>query len=76
MNAIARKALSVAVGVALVAIPAAATGLQTIDDVRVDALVSTHWGQRSDTGYSNTGSPCFNYYTPNNYPCGCVATWR
>ena len=74
MNSIARKALSVAVGVALVAIPAAATGLQTIDDVRVDALVSTHWGQRSDTGYSNTGSPCFNYYTPNNYPCGCVAT--
>ena len=74
MNSIARKALSVAAGVALAAIPAAATGLQAIDDVRVDALVSTHWGQRSDTGYSNTGSPCFNYYTPNNYPCGCVAT--
>ena len=73
MNAIAKKVLLVAVGVALVAIPAAAAGLQTIDDVRVDALVATHWGQKTDTGYSNTGNPCFNYYTPNNYPCGCVA---
>ena len=69
-----KKALSIAVGIALVAIPAAADGLQTIDDVRVDALVETHWGQKTDTGYSNTGSPCFNYFTPNNYPCGCVAT--
>ena len=52
----------------------AAVGLQTIDDVRVDALVSSHWGQKTDTGYSNSGEPCFNYYTPNNYPCGCSAT--
>ena len=33
-------------------------GLPTIDDVRVDALVSSHWGQKTDTGYSNTGNPC------------------
>ena len=52
----------------------AAEGLQTIEDVRVDALVSSHWGQKTDTGYSNSGSPCFNYFTPNNYPCGCCAT--
>lgn len=51
-----------------------AEGLQTIEDVRVDALVETHWGQKTDTGYANTGSPCFNYLTPNNYPCGCVVT--
>ena len=49
-------------------------GLQSIDDVRVDALVLSRWGQKTDTGYSNTGNPCFNYFTPNGYPCGCVAT--
>ena len=49
-------------------------GLPTIDDIRVDVLVSSHWGQKSDTGYSNTGNPCFNYATPNHYPCGCSAT--
>lgn len=74
MSTFTKKSLSVAVGVVLAAIPAAATGLRTIDDVRVDALVATHWGQKTDTGYTNVGNPCFNYYTPNNYPCGCVAT--
>ena len=49
-------------------------GLQSIDDVRVDALVLSRWGQETDTGYSNTGNPCFNYFTPNGYTCGCVAT--
>ena len=68
-----KKTLVVAVGVVLVAASAVA-GLQGIDDVRVDSLVAAHWGQRTDTGYSNTGDPCFNYHTPNNYPCGCVAT--
>ena len=68
-----KKALFVAAGVVLVAASAAA-GLQSIDDVRVDVLIVAHWGQRTDTGYSNIGDLCFNYYTPNNYPCGCVAT--
>lgn len=68
-----KKALYAAVVVVVVATSSVA-GLQGIDDVRVDALVATHWGQRTDTGYSNAGDPCFNYYTPNNYPCGCVAT--
>ena len=49
-------------------------GLPTIDDIRVDVLVSSHWGQKTDTGYSNTGNPCFNYATPNHYPSGCSAT--
>ena len=69
-----KKVLFVAIGVVFVVASAAAAGLQGIDDVRVDALVATHWGQRTDTGYSNAGYPCFNYYTPNKYPCGCVAT--
>jgi hypothetical protein len=44
-------------------------GLNSIPDVRVDALVKSKWGQ-SDI----CGGNCFNYYTPKNYPCGCTAT--
>lgn len=40
------------------------------DDVRVDALVATKWGQKTDL----SGSKCFNLYTPKNYHSGCVAT--
>ena len=69
-----KKSLMLMVFAAAFASACVAGGLSAIEDVRVDALVSSHWGQRSDTGYSNTGSPCFNYYTPNNYPCGCSAT--
>ena len=46
-----------------------------IDDLRVDVLLTTKWGQSemfSDGG--GLQDPCFNYYTPNNYVCGCVAT--
>lgn len=52
----------------------ASNGRETIPDVRVSPLLQSYWGQKSDTGYSNTGNPCFNYYTPNNAPCGCSAT--
>ena len=41
-----------------------------IDDVRVAPLVQTHWAQSVVAG----GGRCYNYYTPNNYVCGCVAT--
>jgi len=41
----------------------------SISDVRVAPLLMSEWGQ-SDVG----GAPCYNYYTPNNYVCGCVAT--
>lgn len=46
-----------------------------IDDLRVDVLLTTKWGQ-SDISVEGGGrrDPCFNYYTPNNYVCGCVAT--
>ena len=44
-------------------------GLSSIDDVRVDPLVQSKWNQ------SNVGSKkVYNYYTPKNYVCGCVAT--
>ncbi|MCQ2391533.1 MAG: InlB B-repeat-containing protein, partial [Kiritimatiellae bacterium] len=51
-----------------------ATGLDNLSDVRVAPLLATRWSQNQDSFYSNMGSPCYNYYTPENYPCGCVAT--
>lgn len=51
-----------------------ATGQESVSDLRVAPLLETLWGQQQDSRYSNLGSPCYNYYTPNNYPCGCVAT--
>ena len=39
-------------------------------DVRVSALVETLWNQESD----KSGNNCYNYYTPSNYVCGCIAT--
>lgn len=55
-------------------------GLDEIPDVRVEPLVKSRWGQENNSMYSDRytnaplGDPCFNYYTPNNYACGCVAT--
>ncbi len=42
---------------------------ETISDVRVAPLVQARWNQ-AEAGGQNV----FNYYTPNNYVCGCVAT--
>ena len=42
----------------------------SISDVRVAPLLKTKWGQ----SYDASGKRCFNYYTPNNYLCGCTAT--
>jgi len=42
---------------------------ETVSDVRVAPLVTAIWGQRDACGYD-----CYNYYTPNKYPSGCVAT--
>lgn len=44
-------------------------GTGTINDIRVDKLVKSQWSQSS----VSSGN-CYNYYTPNNYVCGCVAT--
>lgn len=46
-----------------------AAGLSSISDVRVAPLVQSKWNQGAVGGKT-----VYNYYTPNNYPCGCVAT--
>lgn len=46
-----------------------AAGLADISDIRVAPFVLSKWGQ------GNEGTYCYNYYTPNNYVCGCVATF-
>jgi len=50
-------------------LPVEALGISGISDVRVAPLVASTWGQ------GNVGSDsCYNYYTPNHYLSGCVAT--
>ncbi len=44
-------------------------GANLISDVRVEPFVKSKWGQTTTCGKIN-----FNYYTPDNYPCGCTAT--
>ena len=44
-------------------------GQSSVSDLRVAPLVQSKWNQ-DDVG----GGHCYNYYTPNNYVCGCVAT--
>ena len=39
-------------------------------DIRVPMLVKSQWSQ----GDPDEENPCYNYYTPNHYVCGCVAT--
>ncbi len=41
----------------------------SIDDLRVDALVKSKWSQGGEGG-----SPCYNYYTPSYCVSGCMAT--
>lgn len=38
-------------------------------DIRVAPLIQSRWSQSGACG-----GYCYNYYTPNHYPCGCVAT--
>ena len=40
-----------------------------ISDIRVDPLIESTWNQGAVAGAN-----CYNYYTPFNYVCGCVAT--
>lgn len=47
-------------------------GMFEISDVRVEPFIESRWDQEGDGTVSN--NPCYNYYTPSNYPCGCVAT--
>lgn len=43
-------------------------------DLRVDSFVDSRWNQKTASAYSGTTDYCYNYYTPNHYHCGCVAT--
>ena len=47
----------------------ASQGASSISDIRVAPLVQSKWNQK-DFGDDH----CYNYYTPNHYVCGCVAT--
>lgn len=44
-------------------------GLSSISDVRVAPFLQSQWSQAD-----SAGGYCYNYYTPNHYPTGCVAT--
>ena len=46
-----------------------AASASSVDDVRVAPLVKSKWNQ-SKVG----GKKVYNYYVPNGYACGCVAT--
>jgi len=48
-------------------------GVSSVSDVRVAPLLQSQWGQTTVGGYIG-GITCYNYYTPSNWPCGCVAT--
>ena len=43
--------------------------LRNPGDIRVLPLLQSQWGQKE-----SCGDKLYNYYTPSNYPCGCVAT--
>ena len=49
---------------------AEARGVLADSEIRVDPILTTQWSQTKD----KAGNNCYNYYTPNHYPCGCVAT--
>jgi len=48
-------------------------GIGSVSEVRVAPLLGSTWGQTTVGDYIG-GITCYNYYTPSNYPCGCVAT--
>ncbi|MBN1973512.1 MAG: C10 family peptidase [Sedimentisphaerales bacterium] len=41
-------------------------------DIRAAPLIKSKWSQT--TCCLNNPLPCYNYYTPEGYPCGCIAT--
>lgn len=49
--------------------PSARRGLPSLSDLRVAPLLESTWSQETVEE-----ALCYNYYTPHNYPCGCVAT--
>ncbi|MDO8304018.1 MAG: C10 family peptidase, partial [Sedimentisphaerales bacterium] len=53
----------------LLADSSAVMSISVLSDIRVSPLMQSQWNQ--GTVCDNN---CYNYYTPNNYKCGCVAT--
>ena len=51
---------------------ASAKPLAVVSDVRVAPMVQSKWQQ--DFADEGKTVVCYNYYTPNNYVCGCTAT--
>jgi hypothetical protein len=51
--------------------PSPLTMLNSVSDIRVSPLIQSKWDQA--TAYPG-GPNCYNFYTPNNSVCGCVAT--
>ncbi len=49
--------------------PPETAGQSSVTDERVTPFVLSEWSQGQVSG-----SDCYNYYTPSNYVCGCVAT--
>jgi len=45
-----------------------------VDDIRVAPLVKSKWGQKGVYSSSGASKYCYNYYTPQHYRSGCVAT--
>jgi len=45
--------------------------LPSVSDERVPPLVQSAWDQESEGGAYDY---CYNYFTPNHYPCGCGPT--
>ena len=52
------------------------SAIRTPSDIRVDKLVQSAWSQSTvgSSGWFSSKKNVYNYYTPNNYVCGCVAT--
>jgi len=48
------------------------TDVSGISDLRVAPLLASKWDQ--EDVYAGGWKHCYNYYTPNNWYCGCVAT--
>ena len=53
---------------------ASAKPLNSVSDVRVAPFVMSKWSQEYATTNKAFEINCYNYYTPNNYVCGCTAT--
>ena len=50
-------------------VPVIKSSISSVSDLRVPPLLSSTWGQSTVSGLTT-----YNYYIPNNYVCGCVAT--